>query len=45
MFLTSFNVYFVFSYTFFMCVCFKTAIWLFLGQGLAFLVNTGWQPW
>jgi len=24
---------------------FKTAIWLFLGQGLAFLMKAGWQPW
>jgi len=22
-----------------------TVIWLCLGQGLAFLVKTGWQPW
>jgi len=36
MFLTSFNVYFVFGYACFMCICLKTAIWLFLGQGLAF---------
>jgi len=25
--------------------CLKTALWLFLEQGLAFLVKTGWQPW
>jgi len=30
MFLTSFNVCFVFSYAFFMCICFKTAICFFL---------------
>jgi len=39
MFLTSFNVYFVFDYACFMRICLKTAIWLFLaflGQGLAF---------
>jgi len=30
MFLTSFNVYFVCGYAYFMCICFKTAIWLFL---------------
>jgi len=44
MFLTSFNVYFVFGYACFMCICLKTAIWLFLGQGLAFFMKTGWQP-
>ena len=47
MFLTSFNVYFVFGCACFMCVCLKTAIWVFLaflGQGLAFFVKTGWQP-
>jgi len=27
-----------------MSVCLKTFIWILLGQGLAFLVNTGWQP-
>jgi len=36
MFLTNFNVYFVFGYAYFMCICLKTAIWLFLGQGLTF---------
>ena len=36
MFLTSFNVYFVFGYAYFMCICFKTAIWLFLKPGLAY---------
>jgi len=39
MFLTSFNVYSVFGYAYFMCICLKTAIWpflAFLGQGLAF---------
>jgi len=44
MFLTSFNVYFVFGYAYFMCICLKTAIWLFLGQGMAFLMKTGGQP-
>ena len=29
MFLTSLNVYFVFGYACFMCICLKTAIWLF----------------
>jgi len=37
MFLTSFNVYFVFGYACIMCICLKTAIWLVL-------VKTGWQP-
>jgi len=36
MFLTSFNVNFVFGYACLMCVCLKTAIRLFSGQGLAF---------
>jgi len=36
-FLTSFNVYFVCGCACFMCICLKTAIWLFL-------VKTGWQP-
>jgi len=36
MFLTSFNVYFVFAYAYFMCICLTIAIWSFLGQGLAF---------
>jgi len=48
MFLRSFNVYFVFGYACFMCICLKTAIWLFLaflGQGMAFLVKlTSLQP-
>jgi len=26
-----------------LCICLKTASWLFLGQGL-FLVKTGWHP-
>ena len=37
--LTSFNVYFVCGCACFMCICLKTAIWLFLaflGQGLDF---------
>jgi len=38
MFLTSFNVYFVFGYACIMCLWCKTAIWLVL-------VKTGWQPW
>ena len=29
MFLTSFNVYFVFGYACIMCICLKTAIWIF----------------
>jgi len=29
MFLTSGNVYFVFGYVYLMCICLKTAIWLF----------------
>ena len=37
MFLTSGNVYFVFAYVYLMCICLKTAIWLFVGQGLAIL--------
>jgi len=36
MFLTSFNVYFVFGYAFIMCICRETAIWLFLEYDLAF---------
>jgi len=38
-FLTSFNVYFVCGCACFVCICLKTAIWLFLaffGQDLAF---------
>jgi len=34
MFLTSFNVYFVFGYACFMCICLKITIRVFLGQGL-----------
>jgi len=45
MFLASFNMYLAFGYERFMCIYLKTAIWLFLGQGLAFLVKTGWRPW
>jgi len=47
MFLTSLNVCFVCGCACFMCICLKTDIWLFLafmGQGLALLVKTGWQP-
>jgi len=40
MFLTSSNVYFVCGCACFMCICLKTAIWVFL----AFLIKTGWQP-
>jgi len=29
MFMTSFNVYFVFGYGYIMCICHKTAIWVF----------------
>jgi len=36
MFLTSFNVYFAFGYACFMCICLKTAIWLFLGERSGF---------
>jgi len=36
MFLTSFNVYFVFDHVCFMYICLKTAIWLFLEQSLTF---------
>jgi len=36
LFLTSFNVYFAFAYACFMCICPKTPLWLFLGQGLDF---------
>jgi len=43
MFLMSFNVYFVFGYACFKCICLKTSIWIFLRQGLAILVTTGWQ--
>jgi len=48
MFLTGFNVYSVFAYACFMCICLKTAIWLFLtflAQGLFFLVKIVWEPW
>jgi len=44
MFLTSFNVYFVFGYAYFMCICLKTAIWLFWDKVWLFLMKTGWQP-
>jgi len=36
MFLTGFNVYFVFGYACFMSMCLKSAVWLFWWQGLAF---------
>jgi len=45
MFLRSFNIYFVFGYACFMCICLKTAIWLFWDKVWLFLVKTGWQPW
>jgi len=44
MFLTSFNVYFVFVYAYFVCICLKTLIWLCWDKVWLFLVNTGWQP-
>ena len=47
MFLTSLvltSIYFVFGYACFMRICLKITIWILLGQGLAFLVKTGWQP-
>jgi len=47
MFLTSFNVYFVCGCACFICMCPKTAIWLFLAfldKVWHFLVKTGWQP-
>jgi len=44
MFLSSLNVYFMFGYACFKFICLKTAIWRFLGQVVAFLVKTGWQP-
>jgi len=44
MFLTSFNVCFVFGYAYFMCVFLKTAIWLFWDKVWLFLVKTGWPP-
>jgi len=45
MFLTSFNICFVFVHARFMCICPKTAIWLFWGIRSAFLAKRGWQPW
>jgi len=33
-FLTSFNVDFMFGYACFMCICLKTATWLFWGQSM-----------
>jgi len=37
----------MFGYAYFVCQCLQTAIWLFLGQDLAFFVEDrfGWQPW
>jgi len=32
-------------YACYICICLKTAIWLFLEQGLDFLIKTTWQPW
>jgi len=42
MFPTSFNIHFVFGYACFPCA-YETAICFFMGQGLFFLVKTGWQ--
>jgi len=42
--LTSFNVYFVFDYACFLCICCKTAICFFWDKDRIFLVKTGWQP-
>jgi len=42
-FVTSFNVCFVCGFACFMCICLKTAIWLFWDEVLLFLVKTGWQ--
>ena len=44
MFLTSFNVYFVFGYACFMCLCLKTTIHIFGGKVWLFMVRTSWQP-
>jgi len=45
MFLTGFNVYFVFGYAYFLCICLETAISLFLaflgGMVWLFLMKTG----
>jgi len=41
-----FNIYFVFGYACSMCICLKTAIWLFClfwDKVWIFLVKTGWQ--
>jgi len=44
----SFNINFVFGYACFMCICLKTATWLFMacfGTRFGFfLVKSGWQP-
>jgi len=45
MFLTSFNIYFVFGCACFMCICRKTAICSFWDKIWLFLAKTGWQPW
>jgi len=44
MFLTSFNAYFLCGCACFMCICLKTAIWLFWGKVWLSLVKKGWQP-
>jgi len=44
MFLTSFSVYFVFGYACIMCICRKTATWLFWDMVWLFLVKTCWHP-
>ena len=42
--LTGFNAYFVCGCACFMCICLKTAIWLFWDKVWLSLVKTGWQP-
>jgi len=45
MFLMSIYIYFVFGYECFICICLKTAIWIFWDKVWLFLVKTGWQLW
>ena len=49
MFLTGFDVHFLFGYVYFLCICLETAIWLLQpfwgGKVWLFLMKTGWQPW
>ena len=47
MFMTSFNIYFVFGYACFMCMCHKLRLLpdFFWDKVWLFLVKTGWQPW